>query len=141
MPALSLSRIPPLRLLNQRVDAAITGDAADVVRHLVAVQSQDYAGAKWALGLRLRSGTEAQVEQAFNAGHILRTHVLRPTWHFVLPQDIRWLLALTGPRVEAANAGRYRDGGLTPTVLRKAEAVLETVRRACPELDQPCSTQ
>ena len=78
----------------------------------MAVQSQDYAGAKWALGLRLRGSKEDQIEQAFNDGQILRTHVLRPTWHFVLPQDIRWLLELTGPRVQATNAGMQRKAGL-----------------------------
>ena len=47
---------------------------------------------------------DADVEQACRDGRILRTHVLRPTWHFVLPADIRWLLALTAPRVRAAMA-------------------------------------
>jgi hypothetical protein len=64
------------------------------------------------------------VEQAFNEGKILRTHVLRPTWHFVLPEDIRWLLELTGRRVEAANAGMQRKAGLDAATFRKAEKVL-----------------
>ena len=59
------------------------------------MQAQDYLGAKWALGLRLPGTTDAKIEQAFNDGAILRTHVMRPTWHFVAPADIRWLLALT----------------------------------------------
>jgi hypothetical protein len=119
----SPSSIAHVRLRNQWIDAPARGDAAVVVERLVAVQSQDYAGAKWALGLRLRGSTEAQIESAFNAGNILRTHVLRPTWHFVLPQDIRWLLELTGPRVQAANAGMYRKAGLDAAAFRKADAV------------------
>jgi hypothetical protein len=75
---------------------------------LVAVQAQDFAGAKWALGLRMREATDEGIEKAFNQGAILRTHLMRPTWHFVTPVDIRWLLALTAPRVHIANASMYR---------------------------------
>jgi hypothetical protein len=59
------------------------------------VQAQDYAGAKWALGLRLKDSTDASIDQAFADGSLLRIHLLRPTWHFVSPTDIRWLLMLT----------------------------------------------
>ena len=62
------------------------------------------------------------MERAFAEGRILRTHVLRPTWHFVLPADIRWMLAATAPRVQAANAGRYRQLGLDADTLRRSEA-------------------
>jgi hypothetical protein len=68
------------------------------VRYLGAVQAQDYPGAKWGLARRRRRAAEAAIEKAFTAGTILRTHVLRPTWHFVTPADIRWMLALTAPR-------------------------------------------
>jgi len=74
----------------------------EVVAWLGAVQSQDFAAAKWALGLRMRRATNADIEKAFNDGAILRTHVMRPTWHFVASQDIRPLLALTASRVHAA---------------------------------------
>jgi hypothetical protein len=125
----SLASIAPLRLRNQWINAPVRTDAASVVRHLVAVQSQDFAGAKWALGLRLQGGREAQIEKAFNEGQILRTHVLRPTWHFVSPTDIGWLLRLTGPRVQAANAGMYRKAGLDAATFRKADKVLEAALR------------
>jgi hypothetical protein len=123
------SSIARLRLRNQWITAPSRGDAVDVVRHLVAVQSQDFAGAKWALGLRLRRAAEPLIEKAFNAGRILRTHVLRPTWHFVLPQDIRWLLALTGPRVLRQSAGPYRQAGLDAATFKRAHAVLEKALR------------
>jgi hypothetical protein len=77
--------------------------AEGVVSWLGAVQAQDYAGAKWALSLRTTGVTDADVERAFDGGRILRTHVLRPTWHFVAPADIRWMVALTGPRVQMMN--------------------------------------
>lgn len=80
----------------------------DAVRHLVAVQSQDYPGAAWAVAQRVEGVTEADVNRAFDAGEIVRTHVLRPTWHFVAPEDLRWLLALTGPRLKRADASRRR---------------------------------
>jgi Winged helix DNA-binding domain len=82
------------------------------VNWLGAVQAQDYAGAKWALGLRLKNPRDDAVERAFNKGEILRTHVMRPTWHFVTREDIRWLVRLTAHRVDAANAFMVRQAGL-----------------------------
>ena len=69
----------------------------DVIRRLGAVQAQDYPGVRWALAQRCRDVTAADIDDLLNRGRILRTHVLRPTWHLVLPADIRWLLRLTGP--------------------------------------------
>lgn len=102
------------RLLNQGIARASVKERAsfekpgDVVSWLVAVQAQDFSGAKWALGQRMRAATDSDVEQAFTEGSILRTHLMRPTWHFVTPTDIRWMLALTAPRVHAVNAAYYR---------------------------------
>src|SRR3970282_1697983 len=84
----------------------------DVVRALGAVQAQDYDGAKWALSQRTPRVTDEAIEQEFTAGSILRTHVLRPTWHFVDPADIRWMLALTGPCVSKRMAPYDRKVGL-----------------------------
>src|SRR5262245_9463329 len=89
------------RLLNQSISHALFEEPTDVVEWLVAVQAQDFSAAKWALGLRLQGATEKEVEQSFTNGEILRTHLLRPTWHFVTLADIRWLLRLTAPRVHA----------------------------------------
>lgn len=116
--------IARLRLRNQRLIGEKLKDPVAVVRWLGAVQSQDYAGGKWALGLRLRGATDADIEDAFNAGKILRTHALRPTWHFVTPEDIRWLLMLTAPRVNAVNAHMYRQLELSESVLKRSNAVL-----------------
>src|SRR5690242_13553930 len=91
------------RLGNQLLLAPTLTQPAAVVQRLGAVQAQDYAGAKWAVAMRIRGNVvDAAVEQAVGDGSILRTHVLRPTWHFVTPADIRWMLALTAPRVKAA---------------------------------------
>ena len=92
----------------------------EVVDWLLAVQAQDFAGSKWAVGLRMQKATDASIEQAFNEGAILRTHLLRPTWHYVTPTDIRWLLMLTAPRVQAQCAHMYRRLELEPDVRRRA---------------------
>jgi hypothetical protein len=112
------------RLLNQHVARATFKRPDDVVGWLGAVQAQDYAGAKWALGLRLRGATDDDVDQAFAKGSILRTHVLRPTWHFVLPADIRWMLALTAPRVHVVNAYMYRKLELDSAIFNRSNAAL-----------------
>ncbi|AHG89171.1 protein of unknown function DUF1006 [Gemmatirosa kalamazoonensis] len=112
------------RLAAQHLARPRLADPAAVVAALGAVQAQDYPAAKWALGQRTTGATDADVERAFADGAILRTHVLRPTWHFVAPTDIRWMLALTGPRVHQANAGRYRELELDDATRRRADAVL-----------------
>jgi Winged helix DNA-binding domain len=112
------------RLLNQHIAGASFEKPCDVVEWLGAVQAQDYAAAKWALGLRMQSSTDDIVEQAFTDGTILRTHVMRPTWHFVLPADIRWMLAITAPRVKAAIAYYSRTLGLDDTVFTQSSVVL-----------------
>lgn len=89
------------RLHNQLITQRTFDKPADVVQWMGAVQAQDFAAAKWAIGLRMNNATDNDIEQAFTNGAILRTHVMRPTWHFVSPSDIRWLLALTAPRVSA----------------------------------------
>jgi hypothetical protein len=117
------------RLANQRLSRSDDATPADVVGWLGAVQAQDYPAARWALGLRANGVTDADVERAFNEGTILRTHVLRPTWHFVTPRDIRWLLGLTGPRVLALNAYWCRKNGLDRKTLTRARGVLERTLR------------
>jgi hypothetical protein len=94
------------------------------VGRLGAVQAQDYGPAKWSVGARTRGATDEQVEAAFAAGRILRTHVVRPTWHFVLPADIRWLLTATAPRVQARCAYRYKQLGLEAATLRRGDRAL-----------------
>lgn len=118
------SDIAHRRLLNQHIARARFEKSAEVVAWLGAVQAQDYAGAKWALGLRLRGDTNNDIEQAFAEGSILRTHLLRPTWHFVTPADIRWMLTLTAPRVHAANAYMYRKLALDNSVFKRSNSAL-----------------
>ncbi len=112
------------RLQNQHLVTGWLTQPAALVQWLGAVQAQDYAGAKWALGARLPGTTDDDVERAFTDGTILRTHVLRPTWHFVAPADIRWMLKLTAPRVHALLAPYNRKHELDAQTLRRSVQVL-----------------
>lgn len=122
------------RVVSQRLAGPGLQLPSDAVRWLVAVQSQDYGSAKWALGARVATATDASVEEAFAAGAILRTHLLRPTWHFVDPADIRFLLALTTPRVQAVNAHMYRKLGIDAALLRRSSGAVEKALRSAHQL-------
>lgn len=108
------------RLRNHKLSSPNFKDPADVVRWFGAVQAQDFHGAKWALALRMRKATNASVEDAFNRGDIVRTHLLRPTWHFIAADDIHWLLRLSGPRVNQRCAGTYRNLELDAAVFKRS---------------------
>jgi hypothetical protein len=97
------------RLRAQGLTSKPFASPVDAVRRLGAVQSQDYGGAKWALAQRSRATTDSALDRLFDHGEILRTHVMRPTWHLVVPEDIGWLLDLTASRVRAGLASRYRE--------------------------------
>src|SRR4029079_2339144 len=108
------------RLHNQKLLSSRFDKPVEVVRWLGAVQAQDFNAAKWALALRMHKATAATVEEAFNKGEILRTHVMRPTWHFVAPEDIRWLLQLTAPRVNLRASPNYRKFELDAAVFKRS---------------------
>jgi Winged helix DNA-binding domain len=120
-----IEAIAERRLLNQGIDRLRHRQAADVVEWLGAVQAQEYEPAKWALGLRMASAADADIERAFEQGRILRTHVMRPTWHFVTPIDIRWMLELTAPFVHRRMALYDRQLGLDAAIKRRSAAVME----------------
>jgi hypothetical protein len=92
------------------------------------MQSQDYPGAKWAIGLRAPV-TDEEVDRACDEGAIVRTHILRLTWHFVARDDIRWMLALSGPRVNAVSAHYYRKMELDERTFTRSRVVLERALR------------
>jgi hypothetical protein len=124
-----LSDITRLRLCNERLVGPPFATAGDAVRALAAVQAQDYTGAKWAIGQRVRNARDADIESAYVAGKILRTHIMRPTWHFVLPENIRWIQDLTAPRVRAAIAYYDRQLELDGATLGRSNAALARALR------------
>lgn len=97
---MTISEIAHLRLANQYLIGKKFPTPYEAVKHLGAVQSQDYFAASWSLGQRIENATDKTIDEAFNEGEILRTHIMRPTWHFVAPEDIRWMMELTSPRIK-----------------------------------------
>jgi len=96
----------------------------EVVGWLGALQAQEFAFARWSVGQRAGGVDDAAVDGAFDDGLILRTHILRPTWHFVLPADLPWMLTANGARVQARNAYQYRNLGLDDKVFEMTNSVI-----------------
>jgi hypothetical protein len=125
------------RLLAQRVWGTGAGDAGTAVRGLLAVQAQEYAYARWSVAQRCAGAgrdNAAAVDRALADGALLRTHVLRPTWHFVHCEDARWLLELTGPRVRAASRSRDRELGIDDALMERAKDALAQALSRGPHL-------
>ncbi|MCD4851993.1 winged helix DNA-binding domain-containing protein [Arthrobacter sp. AK01] len=101
-----------LRLRRQQLRAPLARNAGEVVRNLLAVQSQEFPYARWSLAQRTAGSTSTEVEQAVADGTILRTHILRPTWHFVHRDDLGWLMGLSADRLHQGNKGMYRQTGV-----------------------------
>jgi hypothetical protein len=100
------------RLRAQRLVGPPLADPVAVVRQFGAMQAQEYAIAAWGVAQRTAGVDSATLQRLLDDGAILRTHALRPTWHFVAADDIAWIQALTGPRVHALNAYYNRAHGL-----------------------------
>lgn len=115
------------RMYQQHVWGRQLVEPEDVVGWLGAMQSQEFAYARWSVAQRSSRAGVAHVDRAFSDGAILRTHMLRPTWHFVLPQDIRWMQALTGPRVHAASASYYRKLELDTNLLSRTDVLIAKI--------------
>jgi hypothetical protein len=110
-------------LATQRLQGGLSS-AADVVRLLGCVQSQEYAHALWSLGMRTAGLTVTDAQGQFDRGDFLRTHILRPTWHFVAAEDVRWILKVTAPRIQKLNQTIYRRESLDPTTLERGLALI-----------------
>ena len=111
--------------MNQGLTSAQFKTSADVVSHFGAMQSQDYPMAKWAVGMRMQKASDSTIEASVNAGEIIRTHILRPTWHFVHANDIRWMMELSAPNVKKATQYVDKQVGLTDAVFKKVWKVME----------------
>jgi len=113
-----------IRLASQQLRAPVAATADDALKNLLAVQAQEFAYARWSLAQRTAGASADDVEQAVADGRILRTHILRPTWHFVHRDDLPWLRALSAPRLHRTNAGTYRRTGIDSETAAKSAAVL-----------------
>ncbi|HEY0636684.1 MAG TPA: crosslink repair DNA glycosylase YcaQ family protein, partial [Pseudonocardiaceae bacterium] len=112
------------RLATQHLTAPALRTPGEVVSLLGAAQSQEFALATWSVAQRAPGLTPHDVQRAYDAGELLRTHVMRPTWHFVTPADLGLLLALTGPRVHQVNGHMYRSTGLDAALLARTDRII-----------------
>ena len=113
-----------LRQQNQQIAQSKFSSVNELINHMCAMQAQEFNHAKWAIGLRLTNFTEKQVEDAFNRGEILRTHLMRPTWHFVSPEDIYWLVGLSAKQIKSAMKARNRQLELTEADFKASHEVM-----------------
>lgn len=122
---MTLAEISSLRLANQHITAATYDHPQDLIAHLGAAQAQDYPMSKWAIGLRLSSHTDREMEAAFDNATIVRTHVLRPTWHLAPAADIRWMLELTAPRIRATMKSSNLSLELNEPIFQRSKELIQ----------------
>jgi hypothetical protein len=121
---MNASDILQIRLNSQMLLPGTGRSVHDVVSRMGAMQAQDYTSMKWAIGSRAQGSTEQEVEAALDSGELLRTHVLRPTWHVVSAKDIRWMLDLTAQRILEKMKPRDAQLGLTPALINRSKSIL-----------------
>jgi hypothetical protein len=126
---MTASAISQQRLFNQHVHGTEFHSAKELVHWMGAIQAQDYAMAKYAVGIRLKNATDQTIEDAINKGEIIRTHVLRPTWHFAAAADIRWMLELTAKNLNRALSSNNKRLELDEKTFKKCNASIEKLLR------------
>jgi hypothetical protein len=119
--------IPQMRLINQHILAPEANTVKQLVGWMGAVQSQDYQMAKWGIGLRVQGSTESVVEAAIDNAEIIRTHILRPTWHFVTATDARWMMSLTAGEVNKKSGTAFRQFDLDAEIFKKTQKLLQRI--------------
>lgn len=114
------------RLISLQIAAPKFERPEQVVSWMGAMQAQDYEMSKWAVGLRMNAKTtDLDIEKAMDEGRIIRTHVLRPTWHLVAPEDLPWMLELTAPHVKKLSNYMNRQLGLDDAVFSRCRKIIE----------------
>jgi hypothetical protein len=131
------SDITKIRLFNQQIAATKFTRPEEIARWFGAMQAQDYPMAKWAIGARLPGATGESVEKALAEGKILRTHVMRPTWHFVAAEDFRWLVKLSAPQLRSTSAGTMRSFGLDTETCNRANDLIAKMLEGGRHLTRP----
>ncbi|MCF2486523.1 winged helix DNA-binding domain-containing protein [Dyadobacter sp. CY347] len=121
---MTITEIILLRLYNQQISDNPSSTPEQVVTWMGAIQAQDYAGAKWSLGLRLPHGTQSDIDNAIARKAIIRTWPMRGTLHFVAADDVRWLLKLLTPRIIAGSASRHRQLELDEAAFNRSHDLL-----------------
>lgn len=111
------------RLSNQYITTSPAKTAGEVVSHLCAMQAQDYAGAKWSIGLRAPGLTDGMVEDAITNRAIIRISSIRGTLHFIAPEDVRWIANLIKPRLVASCGTFYKSLDLNEALFSSSHAI------------------
>ncbi|HZW39710.1 MAG TPA: winged helix DNA-binding domain-containing protein [Ignavibacteriaceae bacterium] len=122
---MKLNDISSLRIINQQIDQSKFNSVKLLVGHMGAMQAQDFLMAKYAIGLRVNNADDSIVSEAINNGDIIRTHLLRPTWHFVSSDNIYWMLKLTAPRIKKILNFRNKQLGLDTALYKKSNKIIE----------------
>jgi len=117
-------QITALRLNGHFLSQPLSDTPGKLIEKMGAIQAQDFAMAKWAVGIRLSECTNQTITEACNRGEILRTHILRPTWHFVSPANIRWMLSLTAAKIKSSSKSRDRDLGITEELYERVNRII-----------------
>jgi hypothetical protein len=125
------------RLHNQQLSVSSFKTPTELVSWMGAMQAQDYAMAKWAVGLRIKNANDDIIEKAIADGTIIRTHVLRTTWHLVTPADIRWMLQLTAPGIYKQMAYHDRQLGIEQKELIKSAKLFEKTLAGEKQMTRP----
>lgn len=117
--------IAQLRLSNQQLTMKDLNSAKDLVNWMGAVQAQDFGMSKLAISSRLKNSNEEKINTSLDNAEILRTHLLRPTWHLVSADNIYWILNLSAPRLKRILKNRLKDLEISKFVLIKSFKILE----------------
>ena len=110
-----------------------------MVGALLAVQAENPGQSAWAVAARTAGPDPADLAGLLDDGTVVRTHVLRPTWHYVAADDVAWLIELTAPRVRRTTQQQLRavHGMDERAVDRASRAVLEALETS--DLTRPSS--
>jgi hypothetical protein len=134
---MNLQELSILRLENQHIAKSRFNTVKEIASWMCAMQAQDFNMSKWALGIRLQESSVTAINKAIDSGELVRTHLLRPTWHLVSSDDIGWILSLTAPQIRSAVKSRDKELGLTEPVFRKSNSVIEKSLRDGNHLTRP----
>ncbi len=115
-------------MLHQGLHAE-AASPVDIVSKLGCMQAQDPVMAQWAVGIRMQTPSLTQVAAALDSGKVLRTHILRPTWHYVTAEDLRWMMRITAPTIQTAMRAMDVYLGITPQFVKKAYRQIEASLR------------
>jgi hypothetical protein len=123
---MNFTDIALIRLTSQHLVGGKLGTPGELVSYMGAIQAQDYPMARWAVSLRSPGAIDKDVKSAISKAEIIRTHLLRPTWHFVSSKDIYWMLDLSASHIRSAMGSREKQLGLTAEVFSLSNRTLET---------------